>query len=214
MLKHLDFKAEIKSVGEPEGNVGRISGYGNVFGVIDSYSEVVDKDAFAKSLLKKMPKMLLQHKWDEVGGKWTLAREDANGLYVEGEINLDVQRAREYYSLIKQGALDGLSIGFQTLDSYYDDKNIRHLREIDLMEVSIVTFPANEQSLITSVRSLARTEREFEEFLRDAGYSRSQAKTIVTHGYSALMTDLRDAEKQKMELADNLTKLLATLKGE
>lgn len=212
MFKHLDFKAELKAVDDGSSGRAKISGYGNVFNVVDSYEEVVDKGAFVKSISSKLPKMLLQHSWDDVGGIWTLAREDDHGLYLEGELNLDVQKSREYYSLIKQGALNGLSIGFRTIDSYYSEKNIRHLREVDLMEVSIVTFPANEQSLITHVRSNNMTVREFEEFLRDAGFSRTQSKTIVSKGYNKLCENHRDDEESK-ELQSQLSNLLTTLKG-
>jgi len=105
------FQAELKAAGEKDG-IGIITGYASVFGVVDSYDEVVDAGAFTESLKTRgLPVMLMQHDWRDIAGVWTKASEDDHGLLLEGEINLEVQRAREYYSLIKQGALKGLSIG-------------------------------------------------------------------------------------------------------
>lgn len=194
-------KAEIKAIGE-ESNIGKISGYGSVFGVQDSYDDIVDNGAFSNSLDNYgMPKMLLQHSWENVCGVWTVAREDSKGLYLEGEINLEVQKAREYYSLIKQGAIDGLSIGYVTEVSEHDRVNeVRRIKKVKLMEVSIVTFPANVEAYIREVRSrndmaIPKTEREFENFLRDAGFGTTQAKTIVSKGFKELIKMQRDVDE-------------------
>lgn len=211
--QYLSFSAEIKAVGDEKAGIGFITGYASVFGVVDSYDEVVDPGAFTRSLRERgMPMMLMQHSWSEIAGIWTKAKEDSKGLMLEGEINLEVQKAREYYSLIKQGALKGLSIGFRTLDFYLDKDNRRHLRDVDLMEVSIVSFPANEAALINGVRSVPKTEREFEEFLRDAGYDRTQSKAIVSKGFRAYLNMQRDAEHDG-DLKAALKKLAHNLKG-
>jgi HK97 family phage prohead protease len=186
--KHLEFNAEIKAVGD--GSTGEFEGYGSVFGVVDSYNEVVDKGAFLESLKKYgMPKLLLQHSTRSVGGIYTECREDERGLYVKGQLNLEVQAARETYSLLKQGALGGLSIGFQTLAEQIDrESGITHLQKVRLFEVSIVTFPANEAANVTSVKSAPDNIRDFEKFLREAGYNREDAKLIASKGYSAIET--------------------------
>jgi len=216
--KQISFAAELKAVSD-DGNIGKITGYGSVFGVVDSYNEVCDKGCFVNSLTKRMPAMLWQHDQYSPIGVWTSAKEDQNGLMLEGEINLNVKTGHEAYELLKQGALKGLSIGFRTVDSIYDDANVRHLREVNLMEVSIVTFPANTEASVTSVKNeLPDTEREFEKFLRDAGYSRSQAKAITARGFKTQEDEQRDVvdESVKSEVKnflDTLNKSLNSLKG-
>lgn len=179
------FTADIKAV---DGEAGIFEGYGSVFGVVDSYNEVVDAGAFVESLSKYgMPKLLLQHSSRMVGGVYLEAREDARGLYLKGQLNLEVQDARETYALLKQGALSGLSIGF--IPEITEDNRttgIRHLKKVRLMEVSIVTFPANEEATITAVKSAPENIRDFEKFLREAGYSQEDAKFIASKGYRAL----------------------------
>lgn len=213
--KYIDFKAEIKA-SDAEGGRGKVVGFASVYGVIDSYAEVVEPGAFTRSLKEYgMPSMLLQHKPEDIGGIWIKAEDTSAGLKLEGEMNLDVQKAKEAHSLAKQGALKGLSIGFRTRQAHYDDEGIRHLTDVDLMEVSLVTFPANRQAMISAVKSAASkitTEREFENFLRDAGFSKSQAATIVSKGYKAIDRDLRDADED--EVATLLKSTLSILNGE
>lgn len=206
-LKFLDFKAEIKA----DNDSGKITGYASVYDVVDSYGEIVQKGAFSRSLKEYgLPSMLLQHNPSDVIGLWTKATEDTNGLILEGELNLDVQKAKETHSLAKQGALKGLSIGFCTREASYTDAGVRVLEDVDLMETSIVTFPANREALITGVKSAHKTEREFERFLRDAGYSANQAKTIVSKGFKAI-EGLRDATDEMV--VSELQKTLNILNG-
>ncbi|MBB4345146.1 HK97 family phage prohead protease [Rhizobium leguminosarum] len=186
--KHLEFDANFKAVGDEDS--GEFEGYGSVFGVIDSYNEVVDKGAFADSLAKNgLPKLLLQHSTWMVGGIYLEAREDERGLYVKGQLNLKVNAAREAYELLKQGALTGLSIGFRTLEEEINrETGITHLKRVKLYEVSIVTFPANEAATISTVKSAPGTVRDFEYFLREAGnYSQQDAKLIASKGFNALL---------------------------
>ncbi len=218
--KRIDVHCDIKAFGEPENGIGKIKGYGSVFGVIDSYNEVCDPGCFKESLKEYgLPAMLIQHSPYDVGGVWKKAEENDNGLIMEGELNLDVQKSREAYSLVKQGALKGLSIGFRTMDAYYDDANVRHLKQVRLLEVSLVTFPANQAAQITSVKfdkndkiilaGAPKTERELEEFLRDAGgYSRNDAKSIVSHGFKGMALQ-RDVGTGELKTAlENALKLL------
>jgi uncharacterized protein len=183
----LDFNAELKAVG---GETGEFEGYGSVFNVVDSYSEVVDKGAFVESLKKfGMPALLWQHRSSEPCGIYTACYEDEKGLYVKGQLNLDTQVGHEAYALLKQGALKGLSIGFNTEDEWQDTANkVTHLRRVRLFEVSLVTFPANAAANVEAVKSMPETVRQFEDFLRDAGYSRNDAALIASKGFNALMT--------------------------
>ena len=190
--KFLDFSAEIKAVGEGE---GYFEGYASVFGNVDSYRDIVVRGAFQRSLKERgMPVLLLQHDHKMVAGVYTDAREDEKGLYVKGQLNLEVQAAREAYALLKQGAFKGMSIGYGTR-RYEDDKenNVRRLTDLELYEVSLVTFPANEQANVVSVKGLPQSERELERVLRDAGFSQKQAKAIVSSGYEGLAKSQRDA---------------------
>ncbi|WP_342150241.1 HK97 family phage prohead protease [Methylorubrum sp. SB2] len=181
----LQFNAEIKAA---DGDSGIFEGYGSVFGVEDSYNEIVDKGAFTASLKKGMPALLWQHSAHMPIGIYTEMREDGHGLFVKGQLNLEVQQGREAYSLLKQGALKGLSIGFMTEKDRYDtEKRVRHLEQVRLMEVSLVTFPANPESNVDRVKSAPESERDLEIVLRDAGYSREDAKVIVSSGYKAML---------------------------
>ncbi len=184
--KHFEFEAEVKAIGDS----GEFEGYGSVFGVVDSYNEVVDKGAFVESLQKHgLPKLLLQHSSWMVGGIYVEAREDEKGLYVKGKLNLDVQAAKEAHALMKQGAIGGLSIGFRTLEERVDKvTGIVHIVKCRLYEVSVVTFPANEAATISAVKSAPDSIRDFERFLREAGYSQEDAKLITSKGYRAFET--------------------------
>lgn len=139
---------------------GFFSGYASVFDVEDSYGDVVKKGAFLNSINEwqsknKMPPVLWQHQRSEVIGVWTKMHEDEKGLYVEGRLLIDdVAKAKEAHALIKAGAIDGLSIGYFVKKWAYDAENsIMELLDIDLKEISIVTFPANEESTVAQVKA-------------------------------------------------------------
>jgi HK97 family phage prohead protease len=131
---------------------GAFGGYASLFDTRDSCGDIVAPGAFAASLAQRGAsgvKMLWQHRPEEPIGVWTRIAEDARGLEVKGRLDLSVARAREALSLIRAGALDGLSIGFRTLRAASDRASgARRLIEIDLIEISIVTFPALPQARI------------------------------------------------------------------
>ncbi|QWL58216.1 HK97 family phage prohead protease [Aeromonas jandaei] len=142
-----------------ESEEGVFEAYGNVKWVVDSYREVAVDGAFKKSIARHksegtMPKMLWNHNPDIVIGKWIDMEEDEIGLKVKGQLALNTQKGRETYELLKMGALDSLSIGFTApKESYGAKDNVTYLEEIDLYEVSVVTFPANKESIVTSIKS-------------------------------------------------------------
>lgn len=222
--KFYDISAEIKAVEQDdEKNIGVFEGFGSIFGNVDSYGDIVAKGAFEESLQRNgMPALLLQHNSMDIGGVYTQAEEKENGLFLKGELNLDVQKAREAYSLMKQGALKGLSIGFVTKEDEFDrDTGIRTIKRVDLMEVSLVTFPANKEAMVTQVKSLPETERQFEKFLRDAGYGQTQSKAIVSDGFKGYLNmqrdvdtadNLDDVQRDVDELKEALNKTTTTLK--
>jgi len=123
-----------------------ISGYASLFGATDQGGDVVASGAYVASLTRLRAKggsvkMLWQHDPAQPIGVWEEVREDAKGLWVKGRILTDVARGREAIALIGAGAIDGLSIGYRTLKATKDDKGGRLLAELELWEVSLVTFP-------------------------------------------------------------------------
>jgi HK97 family phage prohead protease len=170
-----------------------IEGYGSVYDYTDSQNDIVLRGAFAKSLKGKMPVMLWQHRSDLIPGTWDVAEETDKGLLMRGRIYKGANvMGIDVYDLLKDKAIKGLSIGYTPKRQEFDrDKGTRKLLEVELHEVSLVTFPANDRAKVTRVKSqegALMTEREFEEFLRDVGeLSQKEAKLIVSEGYRALL---------------------------
>jgi len=183
--KKLDLPLQIKSVSES----GEFSGYGSVFGNKDSYGDIVVEGAFEKSLQQwadkgRFPALLWQHKMDEPIGVYTRMEEDETGLYVEGKLLKDEDPlAKRAHAHLKEGSLSGMSIGYVTDDEEYD--------KVDLWEVSLVTFPANDDARVSAVKSAIRAgeipaAKDIEAVLRDAGLSRQQAKAVIAKGLVGL----------------------------
>lgn len=147
------FEIEAKAISES----GEFVGYASVFGKEDLGADVVMPGAFANSLQKRGAggiKMLRQHDSRDPIGIWTSLKEDSRGLQAEGKLILSTTRGKETHELLKAGALDGLSIGFRTVKDRYDaKKRVRFLEEIDLREISIVTFPMAEDATVAAVKS-------------------------------------------------------------
>ena len=215
----LDVKFDIKAVHDDEEEKGVFQGYGSIFGNKDLGNDVVMQGAFAKSIGRKgakAVKMLYQHRPDEPIGVFDEIIEDNRGLKVKGRLAMGTQRGREVYELMKMGALDGLSIGYRVSPkgADYDDRGKRRLlKEVDLMEISAVTFPMNPKARVAAVKGADKSIREWEEILRDAGgLSRNEAKVGASALTKAL--DLRDAgDNDTPELVDaikHLTNILQT----
>ena len=182
-----------------DGDAMSFTGYGAVFGNVDSYGDVIAPGAFAETLRGaktsgQWPAMLSQHGGFMGGaddmmpiGVWTDMAEDGRGLWVEGKL-APTQRGKDAYELLKmkpRPALNGLSIGFVAKEYSVGTKPKepkRTLKNIDLIEVSLVTTPANPKARVQSVKSIDDvTElKEVEEILRDAGFSRKDACAIVS----------------------------------
>lgn len=182
--KSLDCRFEVKSINAD----GHFSGYGSVFGVKDSYSDIVVKGAFVESLAahKKsgtMPALLWQHNSDEPVGVFKEMLEDDHGLFVSGQLALKTQRGAEAYELLKMGAISGMSIGYMTQEEKYDEATgINTLSKLKLYETSLVTFPANESARVSAVKSIEEMKNlgDAEARLRDAGFSRTEATAFVS----------------------------------
>ena len=142
--------AEIKSIS----TTGTFSGYAALFNQPDLSGEIIQRGAFLTTLSERTQKLplLLNHK--DAVGSFTVIREDTNGLYVEGQINLDTQSGRDAYSLMKQGALTGLSIAFMPDDFIRNRDGSRTITKLNLLEISLTPVPAQPKAQVTSVRSL------------------------------------------------------------
>lgn len=175
------------------GTDGAIEGYASLFGEVDHGGDIVAAGAYAASLAKlaaadRKVKMLWQHDPAQPIGIWEELREDGRGLWVKGRILTEVEKGREAIALIKAGSIDGLSIGYRTIRAQKDGGGNRVLREVDLWEVSLVTFPMLPTArvatkgdvpseIIEKLKAGDRlTEREFEATVKGLGLSNSQAE--------------------------------------
>lgn len=267
-MQHKEFGFKAETVSED----GTFTGYGSVFGNVDSYGEIVAPGAFKKSLAlikasgDPVP-ALWQHRSGEPIGGYTELSEDARGLKVAGFLVLEDPTAKRAHLYMQKRIVKGLSIGYYVRDSSYDEKTgIRTLKELDLVEISIVTFPANAEAQVESVKSVSDSNvkkavawlkkaiklheghmngtvstsadsqkemmmqmekalsfldetmapmksgsfympslPEFEDFLCEAGFSKTQAKAVAGHGLRKLL--------DRCEADGKTSDTLALLKG-
>ncbi|UYQ70657.1 HK97 family phage prohead protease [Pelagibacterium flavum] len=147
------FELDIKTVNDD----GVFSGHASIFGEVDLGRDVVQVGAFTKSLSSKPAarvKMLREHDQREPIGVWSEIIEDGKGLKVTGKLVLDTVKGRETHALMKAGAIDGLSIGYRTKSARLDKtKGVRLLDEIELHEISVVTFPMLPSATVSAVKS-------------------------------------------------------------
>jgi HK97 family phage prohead protease len=140
---------------------GMFEGYASIFGIVDLGGDQVAPGAFAQSLAQRGARhvrMLWQHDPAAPIGSWLSIEEDWRGLKVKGRLNLAVARAREALALLRDGAVDGLSIGFRVKTARKTaGGSVRRLLELDLWEISIVTFPMLPQARITAVKRALET---------------------------------------------------------
>lgn len=221
-----DFAMEVKSLTEE----GTFTGYGSVFGNVDSYGEIVEPGAFAKSLRAhekagSKPIMLWQHDPSRPIGVWDGLAEDSKGLAGTGRIVLETALGKEAHALLKAGAIKGLSIGYRVIDKK-EDGNVIHLKELDLIEISVVTFPANKRAQVNAVKSEPRLEefarklrdgepmpiKEFEDILREAGVPKAMATQIASVGYAKAIRGepegkAKDALASLLDAANAFSKL-------
>lgn len=211
--KQVAFKAD--TVGDD----GTFMGYGSVFGNVDSYKEIVAPGAFKSSLAElktagDVLPVLWQHDASKPIGGYTDLSEDSRGLKVSGFLlKDDVSLAREAYALMKARVVKGLSIGYFVRDDSQDEKTgIRTLKELDLREISVVTFPANEEAQVENVKHAIQYMikagqlpgvKDFEDFLREAGFSKTQAAFIANNGLSKLHRGEPDGTKGVINLLSN-----------
>ena len=198
---------DLKEVSEE----GVFEGYASKFGDRDQGGDTVMKGAFKNSLSQRKAKgvkMLWQHDPSYPIGVWDEIKEDATGLLVRGRLLTTVQKAKETYELMKAGVIDGLSIGYRTIKSLRDDATgFRQLKEVDLWEISLVTFPMLTSATVTSVKG-DWTKREVERVLRDAGMPNAMAVKLIAGGYDAANSGgQRDADDGLNSLAETIRQM-------
>ncbi|MDT8865853.1 HK97 family phage prohead protease [Vibrio fluvialis] len=184
---------EVKNV-DPE--QGTFVGLANKKWYRDFAGDVTVDGAFKASIEKHkaagtMPKLLFQHDHSKVIGKITDMWEDDEGLWIKGEIFTDISLGHDVYVLLKRGAIEGLSIGYITRDENYDvGTNTNFLRELDIHEVSVVTFACNDQSSVTDIKSRndeteqrEKAKAEFQTKLNEASlyFAIKNASNFFTH---------------------------------
>jgi HK97 family phage prohead protease len=206
MEKKLFNLAEVKFAASEEADTKAFQGYGAVFGNTDSYGDVIAPGAFKKSL------MFLNHDMFSLPiGKWTAFEEDDFGLKVSGEF-IDTQLGRDTYLASKAGAITGLSIGYIPTEVAYGkvgtDEPARTIKALDLIEISVVTIPANSKARILDVKSL-RDDEDFARELIRRGMDAEEAKSFLE-----AVTKTAEAKYTNKANLSAATNLLSKLLGE
>jgi len=190
-----------------EARKGFFSGYASKFNGVDSYGDPIVPGAYKKTLKKRDRPIALR--WNHYGpviGKWLELREDEAGLYVEGELTPGHSAAEDAYALMKHGAVTGLSIGFRPVQITDRGDGTRDLKEIELVEISVVESPADLAAQIGDVKSVIgqiESLKQAEAFLRDGvGLSWTSATALVSQIKSVA---LRDGDAEARRLVERLT---------
>lgn len=198
-LEVKNFNFEIKATAE-----NTFEGYAAVFRNVDSYRDVIEPGAFSKTIKEsKRVKILWQHDPYNVIGKPTHMEEDNHGLFVKGQIS-PTALGRDVMQLLKDGVIDELSIGFNTIkDEWDNEKNVRRIREVKLWEFSPVTFAANDQALITDAKSigpgLERLQNWVEGELKAGKVLSEKNKGLVKNAIEALEALLSATDAKNIE---------------
>lgn len=220
-LLHATIPLELKFAGDEQ--PGTFTGYASVFNTVDLGGDMILKGAFRETLRewkksKKLPPMLLNHGgWEPDSdvpiGVFDSMEEDETGLKFEAHlIALDTDLGKRIHAAMKAGALDGMSIGYRAREFIMGskpDEPRRTLKKIDLVEVSVVTFPMNTQARVSQAKGEMPTQREIEQALRDAGLTRSEAKAMIAGGYKVALRDAgAEGEADSLAAIRGLTNIL------
>lgn len=190
---------------------GSFTGYAAVFNNIDLGRDVIMPGAFTnvKTTRDGQVRIAMYHDLKKLAGKAKFEQDD-HGLRVEGQLTLDVSYVRDSYALMKEGVLDGLSVGFDIPygGAVFEDRDgdyVRIIKEAVLWEFSLVPFGMNPEALIDSVKSAAKNIKDFEAQLRGLGYSQREAKALASGGFKSL--GHRDGDLDSVTLADEFKNL-------
>lgn len=185
--------------------IGRINGYGSVFGNKDSYGEIVVKGAFNQSLdeLKgsDLP-MLWQHQSDMPVGLWKTLKQDDLGLKSDGIMPLEIISIKEKHQMAQAGLVKGLSIGYRVRKDGYEflDDGTVLLKDLDLREISLVTFPANPLAIINDVKSITFNESELTHYLKNLGLQSAFIKQAVNDTFSGDIFSEKDNDDEESQM--------------
>jgi HK97 family phage prohead protease len=213
-LKTAPMPFEIKATD----NDGGFEGYASTMD-LDRGGDIVAMGAFDRSLAEHRakgtrPKMLWQHDPDRVIGVWDLNafRQDDKGLHVRGRCLRSTTLGADAYELLKAGAIDSMSIGYMTKDAEFEDGDTRRLKEVDLWEISLVTFPMNPEARITAVKRV-ESVRDVEHLLREGGVPGAFAKLVALHGFEEAQKRVNGGRRDGADnaLTEKLEQLRQTL---
>jgi len=211
---NLDMPCEFKEIDQDDD--GSFEGYASVFNNKDLGNDVIRRGAFLESISERSPKgvkLLYQHKSDEPIGVIDSLEEDSKGLKIKGRLAMGTQKGKEVFELMKMGALDSMSIGYRLKpDGYkYDPKEKRRIiKSVDLMEISLVTFPMNPKAKVTKVKLAQMNVREIEHYLRDAGgMSMALAKQSANILYKSFNHGIED-QRDVVDSVEHLINIIKT----
>jgi hypothetical protein len=207
-----------------DGDKGTFAGFASKYNGTDSYGDTILPGAYAKvaAKAKNLPVFLNHGTWEVPIGVYTKVEDREQGLYVEGELTLSIQKAREVYEALKAGSMSGLSVGIMLSKKDYelvDDEDPwsgRVIKNVSaLREVSICTFPADSKARISAVKSAdeINTIRDLESALRDAGLSKSQAQSFIASARSVFVDEKsrRDSSNQVDKIQGAMDRILSNL---
>jgi|TARA_B100001063_G_scaffold8151_1_gene6314 HK97 family phage prohead protease len=209
----LDLECDYKELDTDDD--GTFEGYASVFNNKDLGNDVIKQGAFSESIKGKKPKqikLLYQHKTDEPIGVIDSLVEDTRGLKIKGRLAMGTQKGKEVFELMKMGALDSMSIGYRlSPDDYkYSDKlKKRTITNLDLMEISMVTFPMNPKAKITKVKLAEMNVREIEHYLRDVGLMSS---SVAKQSANVLYKSFNHEVDEQRDVVDSIKHLIETIK--
>ena len=209
----LDLECDYKELDTDDD--GTFEGYASVFNNKDLGNDVIKQGAFSESIKGKKPKqikLLYQHKTDEPIGVIDSLVEDTRGLKIKGRLAMGTQKGKEVFELMKMGALDSMSIGYRlSPDDYkYSDKlKKRTITNLDLMEISMVTFPMNPKAKITKVKLAEMNVREIERYLRDVGLMSS---SVAKQSANVLYKSFNHEVDEQRDVVDSIKHLIETIK--
>lgn len=185
----------------------RFHGYASVFNGTDSYGDTILPGAFSKCLESDRPKMFFNHNSSSVPiGKWIDIHEDETGLWVEGELTKGIAEADQIAAAMKHGTVDGMSIGFIASGENLEFSEVTDgyiIKQIDrLLEISVVTFPADNAARIEKAESIERV-KDLEAFLRDeGGFSAREAKAVISKAKAIGIAEKAERDARNAKIAE------------
>lgn len=198
-----NFKVALKNLHRPDEDFATFSGFAATFNNIDLQDDIIVRGAFLKTLQSgRKVKLLWQHNHDEIVGSLLKIEETDEGLVVEGRLNLGTRRGAEAIALLRAGDLDSMSIGFRVKKDEFDpDTGIRILKELELIEISLVSIPANPLAVVTDVKSIDELEKiaDVNIFFKELGLSNKQIKTLISKIKNFSRQDAGEHELEQKE---------------